>query len=169
MSSSLVALASAGLPGFISTRLTEGQTVTITVAVAGTPVVLADTTKLIVVQDKLGGGITYTPSTGLFAVATQNGTGLYRAECFVGNMKGINSKVPTMQWFAKENGVAAAAKGSKVTKTEPAAAVEGPCGVVVGFLNLSAIGDTAEIRCDSTSNGDTLVFKGCKVILTKVG
>ncbi len=169
MSASLVSVGSAGALAAIAAKIADATGVTITVTTAGTPVALLSATLLTQDQDLTGGGITFAAATGVFTVAKASAVGKYLAIASIGMAKGVNAKVPTAQWFAKEAGVTAAAKGSKATKTEPATAVDGNMGVAIAILNLSAVGDTAEVRLDSTTNADTVLVKQGHLVLVKIG
>jgi hypothetical protein len=168
MTASQVSLGGAGKLMSIGAKISDGTGVTITVTTAGTPVPLLSATLLLVDKDDTGGAITFDPATGVFTVAKQNGLGKYLALASVGQARGVNAKKIVAQWFAKENGVAAAVKGIKAAKTEPATAADGAIGVAQAVLDFQAVGDTAEIRLDSTTNGDTVLVKDAHLELIKI-
>lgn len=168
MSASSSGLGGMGKLNRIGVKLSDATGVTITVTTAGTPVVLASATLMAVDQDDSAGSITFSPTTGVFTVAKQQGIGKYLAIANLGQVRGVNAKKVTGRIFAKENGVAAAAKGALAAKTEPAAAADGALGVVMAVVNLGAVGDTVEVRLDSTTSADTVVVKDCQFELIKI-
>jgi len=168
MSASLVGLGSAGKSLSIGARVRDGTGITTTVAAAGTPAVVTSATLFTADQDDTGGAITFSGTTGKFTVATQNGVGKYLVLASFGSVQGVNAKTVLGIIFAVEGGATVAAKGLRATKTEPATAVAGNAGVAMAVVNLSAVGDTVEIRLDSTTNGDTVVTRDLYVQLVKI-
>jgi hypothetical protein len=166
---SLAALNTGGNHSAVSVNVSDGTGFAITVAAAATPQAVLSSTLLTEKKNSTGGGITFAPATGVFTVATPAGLGRYLAIASAGNTQGQNSAFHNVQFFAREAGVAAAAKGIKAQKLEGAAAAQGNCGVALAIVDLSAIGDTVELRVGVQTNGNAITFRELEIDLIKIG
>jgi hypothetical protein len=81
----------------------------------------------------------------------------------------VNSSFHSVQVYAKEAGVAAAAKGAKALKTEPATAARGAVGCAYAIVDLSAVGDTCEIRLAVQTNGNAVTIRSASFAMVKIG
>ena len=105
----------------------------------------------------------------LFRSTTPAGCGRYLAIANAANTQGQNAVWHSVQFFAKEAGVAAAAKGVKTRKLEPAAAAQASAGIATAIVDLSAVGDTVELRVDAQTNGNAITFRDLSFDLVKIG
>lgn len=167
MSASLESLGSAGKLMSIEAVIRDATGITTTVATAGTAVALVGTA-FAAGKESSGGSLTWTPASGKVAVAKQSGVGRYLAIFSCGDAIGANSARPSAQIFAVEGGAAVAAKGNLAAKTEPATAARGNLGVCMAVVDLSAVGDTVEIRLDSTTSGNTVLIRDASLQLIKI-
>ena len=135
---------------------------------AGTPVAVANAL-LTEKKNTTGGGLTFAVGTGVITVATPAGCGRYLALANAANTQGQNAAFHSIQFFAKEAGVAAAAKGVKTRKLEPAAAAQASAGIATAIVDLSAVGDTVELRVDAQTNGNAITFRDLSFDLVKIG
>jgi len=138
-------------------------------AAAATPEVIKSTTLLTSDDNNTNGGITFAASTGVATVATTAGIGKYLVLASVGDCVGQNGKFSTVQVYAKEAGVTAAAVGAKAKKEEPSTAVRSALGTAVAVVNLSAIGDTVEMRLGVETNADSVTIHDASLCLIKIG
>jgi len=136
-------------------------------AAAATPEAIKDT-KFASDVNNTGGALTFDASTGLVTVATPAGIGKYAVIAGVGDSVGQNAKFHTIQVYAKQGGVAAAAIGPKAKKEEPATAVRSNVGMVVAFADLSATGDTVEVRLGVETNADSITIHDAFMALVKI-
>jgi hypothetical protein len=139
---------------------------TITVAASATPQVVTDalfTEK----KNSTNGGITY--AAGVATVATPAGFGRYLVSATASDALGILSTFHFVQVYAKEAGVNAAAKGSKSLRTEGGTAVRGSTGCAVAIVDLSAIGDTVEMRLGVQTNGNAILIRSASLQMIKIG
>ena len=151
-----------------SALLRNDTGIEITVAAAATPQALLGTA-FASDEDDDSGGITWTPASGVFTVAAACGIGRYLARACLTDVKGTDAKYFFARIFAKEGGVAAAVRGPQLKRTEPATAVHAPLGVVEAIVDLSAVGDTVELRLGVETNGNDVTVKDCSFVLIKVG
>lgn len=165
---SLAALNTGGTHNALNIEVSDGTGFAITVAAAATPQVIKDAL-FAQVKNTTGGGITWSAANGVATVAAPHGCGRYLAIAAVGNSAGVNAKFHTVQIFAKEAGVTAAAKGTKARKVEPAAAVQSSCGTAIAVVDLSAVGDTVELRVGVETDGNAVTFRDLSFDLIKIG
>lgn len=165
---SLAALNTGGSHNSVHVDVSDGTGFAITVTAAATPQVVKDAL-LTEKKNTTGGGITYAAATGVFTVATPAGCGRYLAIASAGNTAGVNAKFHTIQFFAKEAGVAAAAKGTKARKVEPATAVQASVGAAMAVVDLSAVGDTVELRIGVETDGNAVTIRDLAIGLVKIG
>jgi len=166
---SLAALNTGGSHNAVSVNVSDGTGFAITVAAAATPQAVFSNTLMLERKNTTGGGITYAPATGVFTVATPAGCGRYLAIASAANTQGQNSAFHNVQFYAKEAGVSAAARGVKPQKLEGAAAAQGNCGVAIAIVDLSAVGDTVELRVGVQTNGNAITFRDLSIDLIKIG
>lgn len=166
---SLAALNTGGNHSAVSVNVSDGTGFAITVAAAATPQAVFSNTLMLERKNSTGGGITYAPATGVFTVATPAGLGRYLAIASAGNTQGQNAAFHNVQFFAREAGVAAAARGIRAQKLEGAAAAQGNCGVALAVVDLSAVGDTVELRVGVQTNGNAITFRDLEIDLIKIG
>lgn len=165
---SLAALNTGGSHNAVHIDVNDGTGFAITVTTSGTPLVVKDAL-LTAKKNTTGGGLTFDAATGVVTVATPAGCGRYLAIAGAANTQGVNAKWHAVQFFAKEAGVAAAAKGTKARKLEPATAAQASCGVAMAVVDLSAVGDTVELRVDVETNGNAVTFRDLAIDLIKIG
>jgi hypothetical protein len=165
---SLAALNTGGTHNAVHVDVSDGTGFAITVAASATPQAVFNAL-LTEKKNTTGGGITFAAGTGVATVATPAGCGRYLAIASAGNTQGQNSAFHNVQFYAKEGGVAAAAKGIKAQKLEGAAAAQGNCGVAMAVVDLSAVGDTVELRVGVQTNGNAVTFRDLSIDLIKIG
>ena len=146
----------------------DGTGFAIAPAAAATPEVIEDAL-LVEVENTSGGGLTFDVATGKVTVATAAGIGKYLAEASIGDCVGQNGKFSTVQIYAKEAGVTAAATGSRAKKEEPSTAVRSALGASKAIVNLSAVGDTVEMRLGVETNADSVTIHSAHLSLLKIG
>jgi len=139
-----------------------------TVTAAATPQVLKNALFAQSVDNTLG-GLTFDVATGVVTVAKHQGKGRYAVYGTVGDSIGVNAKRHSIQIFAKEAGVTAAAKGAAAVKTEPAAAARGAVGTAIAIVDLSAVSDTVEIRLGVETDGNAVTVRQASLLLIKIG
>ena len=166
---SLAALNTGGNHSAVSVNVSDGTGFAVTVAAAATPQAVFSGTLMLERKNSTGGGITYAPATGVFTVATPAGLGRYLAIASAGNTQGQNAAFHNVQFFARENGVTAAARGIRAQKLEGAAAAQGSCGVALAVVDLVAVGDTVELRVGVQTNGNAITFRDLEIDLIKIG
>ena len=165
---SLAALNTGGSHNAFRADVSDGAGFAITVAASTTPQAIFNAL-LTEKKNTTGGGLTFAVGTGVVTVATPAGCGRYLAIASAGNTQGVNASFHTIQFYAKEAGVAAAAKGTKAMKLEPAAAAQASCGVAMAVVDLSAVGDTVELRVGVQTNGNAITFRDLSIDLIKIG
>jgi hypothetical protein len=165
---SLAALNTGGTHNTLLVDVDDGTGFSITVAASATPQAIVNalfTEK----KNTTGGGLTFAVGTGVATVATPAGCGKYLVLANIGDSIGVNASFHSVQVFAKEAGVAAAAKGAKALKTEPAAAARGAVGCAYAIVDLSAVGDTCEIRLAVQTNGNAVTIRSASFAMVKIG
>ena len=165
---SLAALNTGGSHNAFSANVSDTTGFAITVTTSGTPVVIANAL-LTEKKNTTGGGLVFAVGTGVVTVTTPAGCGRYLAIANAANTQGQNAVWHSVQFFAKEAGVAAAAKGVKTRKLEPAAAAQASAGIATAIVDLSAVGDTVELRVDAQTNGNAITFRDLSFDLVKIG
>jgi len=165
---SLAALNTGGNHNIFQADVSDATGFAITVAASATPQAVFNAL-LTEKKNNTGGGLTFAAGTGVVTVATPAGCGRYLAMASAGNTQGQNSAFHNVQFYAKEAGVAAAAKGTKAQKLEGAAAAQGNCGVAMAMVDLSAVGDTVELRVGVQTNGNAVTFRDLSIELIKIG
>lgn len=165
---SLAALNTGGNHSAVSINVSDGTGFAITVAAAATPQAIFNAL-LTEKKNTTGGGIVFAAGTGVATVATPAGCGRYLAIASAANTQGQNSAFHNVQFYAKEAGVSVAAKGVKPQKLEGAAAAQGNCGVAMAIVDLSAVGDTVELRVGVQTNGNAVTFRDLSIDLIKIG
>jgi hypothetical protein len=163
---SLAAFNTGGTHNTVLVDVDNATGFTITVAASATPQVVTDalfTEK----KNNTNGGITF--AAGVATVATPAGIGRYAVCASLGDALGVLSTFHFVQVYAKEAGVAAAVKGSKALRTEGAAAVRGSTGVAIAIVDLSAVGDTVEMRLGVQTNGNAILIRSAALELVKIG
>ena len=166
---SLAALNTGGNHAAVNVNVSDGTGFAITVAASATPQAVFSASLLTEKKNHTGGGITFAAATGVFTVATPAGLGRYLAIASAGNTQGQNAAFHNIQFYARENGVTAAARGIKAQKLEGAAAAQGNCGVALAIVDLQAIGDTVELRVGVQTNGNAITFRELEIDLIKIG
>lgn len=165
---SLAALNTGGSHNTLLVDVDDGTGFSITVAASATPQAILNalfTEK----KNTTGGGITFAAGTGVATVATPAGCGRYLVLANVGDSIGVNAAFHNVQVYAKENGVTAAAKGAKAHKTEGAAAARGSVGCAHAIVDLSAVGDTCEVRLGVQTNGNAITIRSATFCMVKIG
>ena len=165
---SLAALNTGGSHNAVHIDVSDGTGFAITVAAAATPQAIFNAL-LTEKKNTTGGGLSYGVGTGVVTVATPAGCGRYLVIANVGDSIGVNSAFHNVQVYAKEGGVAAAAKGAKAHKTEGAAAARGSVGCAHAIVDLSAVGDTCEVRLGVQTNGNAVTIRSASFCMIKIG
>jgi hypothetical protein len=165
---SLAALNTGGSHNTLLVDVDDATGFSITVAASATPQPILNalfTEK----KNTTGGGLTFAVGTGVATVATPAGCGRYLVFANVGDSIGVNAAFHNIQVFSKEAGVTAAAKGAKALKTEPAAAARGAVGCAYAIVDLSAVGDTCEVRLGVQANGNAVTIRSASFCMVKIG
>jgi hypothetical protein len=165
---SLAAFNTGGNHIALHVQCSDGTGFAIAPAAAATPEAIANAL-FAVDNNNTNGAITFATGTGKATVATQAGIGKYAVIAGVGDSIGQNGKYHTIQVYASEGGAAAAAVGPKAKKEEPATAVRSNVGTVVAFVDLSAVGDTVELRLGVETNADSVTIHDAFMTLVKIG
>lgn len=152
----------------LTVQVADASGFALTVAAAATPQVVKDTL-FATAKDNTNGGLTFDATTGVVTVAKHHGKGRYRVRATPGNTVGVNAKFHTLQIFAKEGGVAAAAKGIKARKVEPATAVQSSFGACEAIVDLSALSDTVEVRLGVETDGNAVTIRDLSLHVEKIG
>ena len=156
-----------GSPIVVAVQAQDGTGFAITTATAGTPVIVKNAL-FAEVQNTSNGGLTFDVATGVVTVASPAGIGKYRVDAIVSDAIGVSGKGSILNIFASEAGASAAAVGTKA-RFDEATAVRDTGGACIAFVDLSAEGDTVELRNDQETNGDATTFHGITLVLTKIG
>ena len=154
-------------PLFLAAGIRDGTGITNTVVAAITPAAILGALFLETEADATG-SITFAPLTGQVTVSKSQGRGKYLVTVTSGGAQGPNASTHGISIFAVEGGATVAEKGNRATKLEPAAATVAGEGVCMAVCNLSAVGDTVEVRTRVGVDGNAIVYRDLSLTLQKI-